>query len=107
VETKRIEMATHDGQTVLVIPARCFLSQTAQKSNVPAKPCWKHLRTSSRVARLAVSHRRVSAGGRCGRHHAVFGLSAARASHVAELLSTLAGGAKDLARKFAAGEAWL
>jgi len=48
VETKRIEMATHDGQTVLVIPGSVLLSQTAQKSNVPAKPCWKHLRTSSR-----------------------------------------------------------
>jgi len=85
---------THDGQTVLVIPGSVlFESQTAQKSNVPAKPCWKHLRTSSRRRQvLAVSHRRVLAGpGRCGTPpRSLFGLSAAAREPRADRLSTLA-----------------
>ena len=67
VETKRIEMATHDGQTVLVIPGRCFSNQTAQKSNVPAKSCWKHLRMSSRRREIGgFAFAAYSVPGRCG-----------------------------------------
>ena len=88
VETKRIEMATHDGQTVLVIPGSVLFesdrTEVKRSGEAVLEALARVLSTSPdwRFRIAAYSPGRVGAG----RHHAVFGLSAARASHVADRL---------------------
>ncbi|MGB7810011.1 MAG: OmpA family protein [Polyangia bacterium] len=88
VQTKRIEMATHDGQTVLVIPGSVLFESDRteiRRSGEVVLEALAHVLSTSpdwRFRIAAYSPGRVGAG----RHHAVFGLSAARASHVADRL---------------------
>ncbi|MGC9986461.1 MAG: OmpA family protein [Polyangia bacterium] len=88
VETKRIEMATHDGQTVLVIPGSVLFESDRteiKRSGEVVLEALAHVLSTSRDWRFRIAAYSPAQVG-AGRHHAVFGLSAARASHVADRL---------------------